>query len=75
VKNPGMAGDNLQKALQYTLHSDQYYSALNKQDTSGTPMGFYYCPNKRQVVLDPLVKNSRLTMFIGVLFALTAAKC
>ncbi len=29
VKNPGMAGDNLQKALQYSLHSDQFYSALN----------------------------------------------
>jgi hypothetical protein len=37
-------------------------------------MGFYYCANKRQVVLDPFVKNCRLTMFIGVLFALTAAK-
>jgi hypothetical protein len=40
------------KALQYNLHSDQYYTALNKQDTSGTPKGFYYCTNKSQVVLD-----------------------
>jgi hypothetical protein len=75
MKNLGMARVNLQKALQYTLHSDQYYSALNEQDTSGTPTGFYYCANKRQVVLDPFVKNSQLTMFIGVLFGLTAAKC
>ncbi len=40
-----MGKDHLQKALQYTLHSDQYYSALNLQDTSGTPIGFYYCAN------------------------------
>ncbi len=28
-KNPGMAGDNFQQPLQYTLHSDQQYSTLN----------------------------------------------
>jgi hypothetical protein len=70
-----MAVDHLHKAFQYTLHSDQYYSALNEQDTSSTPIGFYYCANSLQVVFDQLVENSRSTMFLGALFVLTAPKC
>ncbi len=45
MKNLGTEGDHLQKALQYTLHSDQYYSALNKQDTRGNAIEFYDCAN------------------------------
>ncbi len=52
-----MASYNVQKALQYNLHSDWYYTALNQQDTSGTPKGFYSTgTNKHKVVLDEFVK-------------------
>jgi hypothetical protein len=58
VKNLGMVGENLQNALQYTLHRDQYYSALNKQDSSDTFIGFYNCANKHQVVIYQFVRCS-----------------